>query len=200
MSAARLGTWGAARLRPAAVSRPPAERSVLDDIAARRPWNLAVKAARVVARRRMHALSTGVSVVIVSYNTRDVTADTVRAVQRLSPRGTPVLVVDNGSSDGTREMLRSWSGVRTLLLPRNAGHGVALDLAMCVVRTSVALVLDSDAIPLAPGWMDPACAPVLTGEAVLAGLRSRRNYVHPVYLALDVRTFLTRRVSFQVHR
>jgi len=190
----------AARLRPDAALRAPAERSVLDDIAARRPWNLVVKAARLRARRRLPSLEPGVTVVIVSYNTRDVTADTLSAVQRRSPAGTDVVVVDNGSTDGSREMLRTWPGIRTLLLRSNAGHGVALDLGMCCVRTTVALALDSDAIPISDEWLEPACRPVLAGEAALAGLRSRRGYVHPVYAAIDVRTFLEAQLSFQVHR
>lgn len=189
------------RFRPGAAARPPWERSVLDDVAMRRPWNLIVKAARVRARGRLrvHPLDDGVTVVIVNWNTREVLRDVVLAVQHLSPPAVRVLVVDNGSTDGSREMLRAWSGIDTILLPRNANHGVALDLAVCASRTTVTVTLDSDAIPLVDGWLDPAVEPVQAGTALLSGVRSRRGFAHPMYLAVNTEAFVRRRMSFQVH-
>ena len=194
---ARALTGAAAALRPDALARPAWERSVLDDVAAKRPWNLRVKWARQRALRRLDALAEGVTVVIVNWNTRDVTADVIRAVQRYSPQGVRILVVDNGSTDGSREMLRSWTRIDTLLLRSNAGHGVALDLALCTARSRIVVTLDSDAIPLRGGWLEPAVAPVRDTRVVLAGLRARRGFVHPVYAAVDTATFVRRRLSFQ---
>lgn len=195
--AARGASAVAGLARPGAASLPPWERNVLDDLAVRRPWNLRVKWARLLALRRLDGLADGVTVVIVNWNTRDVTADVVTAVQDLSDADVRVLVVDNGSTDGSGDLFRSWPGVDTMLLRSNAGHGVALDLAVCSVRTSIAVTLDSDAIPLRRGWLEPAVNPVKAGTAVLAGLRSRRNFVHPVYAAVDTAEFARRRLSFQ---
>lgn len=191
----------AARLRPGAASRAPWERSVLDDVAMRRPWNLVVKAARVRARTRLQfrPLDEGVTVLVVSWNTREVLADVLQAIRCLSPSDTRVLVVDNASTDGSREMLRAWSGVETMLLPANVGHGVALDLGVCRVRTRVTVTLDSDAIPLRDDWLTPVVDPIRSGRAVLAGSRSRREFVHPMYLAADTEAFVQRALSFQVH-
>lgn len=174
-------------IAPGAASRPPWDRNALEDIAARRPWNIRVKAERVMAlmRMRVAGLRDGVTVVIVNWNTKQITADVIMAVQELSPPATRILVVDNGSTDGSRSMLRRWSGIRTILLHSNAGHGAALDIALCRVRTRIAVTLDSDAIPLRTGWLEPAVAPVREGRAVLAGQRSSRNFVHPVYAAVD---------------
>lgn len=193
----RAGADLAGTVRPQAASLPPWERSVLDDVAARRPWNLRVKAERLRARYRRGGLGDGVTVVIVNWNTRQVTADVLRAVQALTPTEVDILVVDNGSSDGSAQMLREWPGIDTMLLRSNAGHGVALDLALCRVRTTVAVTLDSDAVPLRPGWLEPVVDPVRSGRALLAGLRSSRNFVHPVFCAIDTATFLDRRLSFQ---
>lgn len=183
--------------RPEAAVKPPWERTVLDDIATRRPWNLRVKAARQLALRRIKALQDGITVIIVNWNTKDVTADVVSAVRELSPPATRILLVDNGSTDGSREHFRRWPGIETLLLRSNAGHGVALDLALCAVRTKVAVTLDSDAIPLTDDWLDAAVTPIQDGRAVLAGLRSSRNFVHPVYSAVNTAEFIRRRLSFQ---
>jgi glycosyltransferase involved in cell wall biosynthesis len=173
---------------------------VLDDIAMRRPWNLRVKRARLIGRTRLRRLKDGVTVIIVNWNTRDITADVLRAVQRLSPSDVRVLVVDNGSTDGSAATFREWPGISLMELSSNAGHGVALDLAVCATRTKVAVTLDSDAIPLAEGWLDLAVGPVASGRAVLAGLRSSRDFVHPVYSAVDTASFVRRKLSFQVHR
>jgi hypothetical protein len=94
-------------------------------------------------------------------------------------------------------MLRGWPGIDTMLLRSNAGHGVALDLAICQARTTIVVTLDSDAIPLRPGWLEPATEPLLRGDVILAGLRSRRNFVHPVYSAVDTEAFVRRGLSFQ---
>jgi glycosyltransferase involved in cell wall biosynthesis len=139
----------------------------------------------------------GVTVIIVNWNTRDVTADVIRAVQSLSPPDIRILVVDNGSTDGSPEKLRTWPGIETLFLRSNAGHGVALDLAVCSVRTTTAVTLDSDALPLRTGWLDPATRPLKNPSVVLAGLRSSRNFVHPVYAAVKTAPFVRRRLSFQ---
>lgn len=189
-------------MRARALARPPWERSLFEDLAARRPWNIVVRAARVWAllRRRVRPLRDGVTVVVVNWNTREVTADVVRAVQRLSPAGTEVLVIDNGSSDDSRGMFRKWAGIRTMLLRWNAGHGVALDLGVCSSRTRITVVLDSDAIPLTDQWLEPAVGPIRSGQALLAGSRSKRNFVHPMYLAVDTTEFVNRRLSFQIHR
>lgn len=195
----RRAARAAAALRPSAATRAPAERNVLDDIAMRRPWNLRVKLARRMALRRSRN-DVGVTVVIVSWNTRDVLGDVLYAAQALSEGDVKFLVIDNGSTDGTVEMLRRWPGVETMFLRSNAGHGIALDLGICAVRTPIAVTLDSDAIPLGTDWLAPAVEPVRAGRAVLAGQRSRRDFVHPIYAAINVEAFLRRRLSFQVHR
>lgn len=189
-----------AALRPDAAARSAGERSLLDDIAVRRPWNVVVKLARLRARLRLRRLRPGATVVVVSWNTREVLADVLRAVRRFSPDGTPVLVLDNGSSDGSLDLLRTVPGVAVRNLRRNAGHGVALDLGVCSVRTRIAVALDSDAIPLRHGWLDPVVEPIESGRAVLAGTRASRGFVHPMFLAVDVATFVRERLSFQVHR
>lgn len=196
---ARLAASTLLRLRPDAPHRPPGDRTVLDDIAMRRPWNLRVKWARRRAMRRLDSLRPGVTVIIVNWNTGPVTADVVRAVQHFSPPGTEILLIDNGSTDDSRKIFDGWPGIRTVWLRSNAGHGVALDLGICWCETTIAVTLDSDAIPLRAGWLDLAVEPVQSGTAVLAGQRSRRGFVHPIYLAIDTAAFVRdRHASFQV--
>jgi hypothetical protein len=188
------------RARPDADAKPPGDRTILDDLAMRRPWNVRVKAERARARLRLSRLTPGVTVVVVNWNTADLTADVVTAVQALSPPDTRILLIDNGSTDHSRNRFADWPGIDTLFLRNNAGHGVALDIGVCRVRTTIAVTLDSDAIPLRTGWLDLAVEPVRSGDAALAGSASRRGFVHPIYLAISAERFVRdRRASFQVH-
>ncbi len=213
MSAPRLlarATWNGARAATQPIrrvlgrsdDRPAASASdLLDDLAFSRPWNVVIKAARLRARlrQRLGRVDHGVTVAIVNWNTRAVLVDTLRAVRALTPPTVPVLVVDNGSTDGSREWLGSQSDIQTIALRANAGHAVALDLAVLSARTSVVVTLDSDAVPLRPRWLDVVVEPVRSGRAVLCGLRASRDYVHPVFMAVDLKEFTRRRLSFETH-
>jgi len=183
------------RPRPA-----PWDSSVVDDIADNRPWNLVVRALRCRARMRLRGLRPGSTVVIVNWNTAPLLRVVVPMVDARSSADVAVMVVDNGSSDDSVGYARSLGArVRCLRLPTNVGHAIALDIATLVCRTEVVVTLDSDAFPIDDGWLDVVRAPLRTG-AVVAGLRSSRSFVHPVFMAVDVAAFVRERLSFQLHR
>lgn len=206
-SSARNGAAGAATLarRARAIqgrssARPaPWDADALDDVAFHRPWNLAVKAARMRARRNIGNLRRGETIIIVNWNTRDVLRDTIAAVRRLSPKDVPITVVDNGSTDGSRQWLET-QDVDLLALPMNVGHSIALDLAFYGCETDVALTLDSDCVPISTDWFDLLVDPIRSGYAVLSGARSKRNFVHPMAMAVDVPRFITDGLTFQVFK
>ncbi len=164
----------------------------------RRPWNLVVKLCRTRARLRVRRPENGVTVLIVNWNTRQLLLDVIDAVRRFSPAGTRVLVVDNGSGDGSIEALQAIPNVQVVRLPSNAGHGAALDIGVSKVRTDIVVTLDSDAIPLRDGWLDLAVDPVRSGRARIAGARSSREFAHPVYLATHTLDFIRCGWSFQI--
>ena len=83
----------------------------------RRPWNLVVKLCRTRARLRVRRPENGVTVLIVNWNTRQLLLDVIDAVRRFSPAGTRVLVVDNGSGDGSIEALQAIPNVQVVRLP-----------------------------------------------------------------------------------
>jgi len=62
-------------------------------------------------------------IAVVSYNTRDLLA---RCLDALA--GEDVWVVDNGSTDGSRQLVRAREGVRLLEPDRNLGYGSAVNL------------------------------------------------------------------------
>ena len=69
-----------------------------------------------------------VSVVLPCYNERDhVELEIKRISAALLEAGLSyeLICVDDGSTDGTREILETTPGIRTILLPRNQGSGTA---------------------------------------------------------------------------
>lgn len=151
---------------------------------------------QVNARRRLRNLTPGaVTVVTVTWDSRDYLEVLIKQVRRQSPPGTTLLVVDNGSRDGTRRWLAQHPDIRILRLPVNLGHSLALDLGFLSVHTEFAISLDVDAFPISDAWLEETLRPLRRG-AVVAGARLNRQYVHPCWLGMRTRTFVDRRLSF----
>lgn len=92
------------------------------------------------------------SVVIVSFNTREVLRECLEALRRESAGLTvETIIVDNGSTDGSVEMIRNgYPEVRLLVSPINLGFGGANNLAFERARGRYVILLNSDAF-LTPG-------------------------------------------------
>jgi glycosyltransferase involved in cell wall biosynthesis len=86
------------------------------------------------------------SVLIPAYNE----VGTIDEILRLVAAETTekeIIVVDDGSTDGTREKLAAWDGkdgVRVILHPRNRGKGCAVRTAMEAARGEILIIQDAD--------------------------------------------------------
>jgi glycosyltransferase involved in cell wall biosynthesis len=141
------------------------------------------RTASAVARvkRRPHSYRPGVTVVTVNWNSLPFLRAMVAAVRAMSPPDIEIVVVDNASTDGSREWLRTQPDIRVIELPVNVGHGVALDLAVPTIDTEYLAVLDVDAFPISDQWLQQSIAALEAG-AKAAGARMHRNFVHPCFL------------------
>lgn len=133
------------------------------------------------ARSRHNHYRPGTTVVIVNWNSARFLKLTLAAIEAKSPPDTKILVVDNASTDGSREYLASRTDIETIRLPYNMGHGIGLDLAIPRVSTEYVAVLDVDAFPVSDEWLHDSIAHLERG-AKLAGARLHRNFVHPSFL------------------
>jgi len=87
------------------------------------------------------------SIVIVSFNTREILRECLQSVMRESTRLTiEILVVDNASSDGSAEMVEAeFPNVRLFLSKTNLGFGAANNVALEQARGKYFVLLNSDA-------------------------------------------------------
>ena len=91
-------------------------------------------------------------------------ADALPVVMAALPAGWPVLVVDNGSTDGTAAVARAL-GARVVTEPRR-GYGAAVHAGLEAAEAELVAVLDGD------GSLDPAVLP-------RHGRRGRRRRYRP---------------------
>ena len=93
-----------------------------------------------------HDRPVDVSVLIVSWETRDLTRKCLDSLQASVAPGTEfeVIVVDNGSSDGSRDMLKAKSDITLISNQRNLGYAAAVNQAYCHARGRYVLLLNSD--------------------------------------------------------
>ncbi len=91
-----------------------------------------------------------ISAVVCNYNGQDYLADCLDALLAQDEALDEILVVDNGSTDGSREFLaRHYPQVGVLPLGRNGGPGHARNAGMRAARNRWVLAVDNDAV-LAP--------------------------------------------------
>ena len=87
------------------------------------------------------------SIIIVSFNARD---DLARCLQSLrdAPPSCPheIIVVDNGSTDGSADAARRWPGVRVIEAGRNLGFAVGTNAGIRASTGTNLLLLNSDTI------------------------------------------------------
>lgn len=116
------------------------------------------------------------SVLIPSYNSKSTIVRTIKSIQASDyPGEMEIIVVDDGSTDGSREMLGSMKGITPLMLGKNGGKAHALNTAMKTARGDVVACVDSDSYPEPPAFR----------KAVAALYRDDRNGAVTCFIRVD---------------
>ena len=106
-----------------------------------------------------------ISVVIPVFNERETIAQVIGRVRAvLGERPSEIVVVDDGSSDGTRDILHSVEGIRLIEHERNQGKGAALRTGFAAVTGDIVIVQDAD-LEYDPRDYEKLLEPMLDGRA-----------------------------------
>jgi len=87
-----------------------------------------------------------VSIVIVTWNRKEEVLETVQSIYDQAYQNYEIIVVDNGSTDGTVETLRqAYPAVRLIVLDRNMGVSAGRNPGLAAAQGEIIFILDSDA-------------------------------------------------------
>ncbi len=109
------------------------------------------------------------SVIVPVYNERPTVAEAIRRIRAVDvPVDVEVIVVDDGSTDGTDKILTALgdSTVRVITHPHNQGKGAAVRTGMGVVRGDLVIIQDADLEYDPDDWLR-LLDPILRGKALV---------------------------------
>jgi len=123
------------------------------------------------------------SVIVPCYNEGATIRQIVQALREGPVQPLEIIVVDDGSTDGSREILRDElepSGIRVALHARNQGKGAALRTGFLMATGTIAVVQDAD-LEYDPKDFPQLLQPILDGKAdVVYGSRFMGGQAHRV--------------------
>ena len=124
-----------------------------------------------------------VCVVVPSRDGRDHLERLLPALERTTYRPLELIVVDNGSADGTAEWLRSGHRipVRVLENETNRSFSEAVNQGIAAGSSELVLLLNNDVEPATPGWLGLMVETLLDGDAECVGAR----LIYPRRTGLD---------------
>ncbi len=114
------------------------------------------------------------SIVILTRNELEYTRQCIEGIAQTTPEPHELVLVDNGSTDGTVEYLRSIPGAIVIENGRNLGFGGGCNVGIAASSGERILLLNNDVVPTS-GWLAELHAALDSGPQVgLAGPRSNR--------------------------
>jgi O-antigen biosynthesis protein len=92
------------------------------------------------------------SIVMLTHNQLEYTRQCLESIRRLTDEPYELIVVDNGSTDGTVDDLRVMDGVRLIVNEVNRGFPAAVNQGIAASRGSQVLLLNNDTV-VTTGWL-----------------------------------------------
>ena len=116
---------------------------------------------------RTHGMDMKLSIIIPVYNEAATLDELIRRVQA-TPYKKEIIIIDDGSSDGSRERLShiasTQPGITLILHPHNQGKGAALRSGFAAAQGDIILIQDAD-LEYNPADYPTLLNPILDGRA-----------------------------------
>jgi glycosyltransferase involved in cell wall biosynthesis len=106
------------------------------------------------------------SIIIPAYNEKDTIEEILKLVKAVDLKGIEkeIIVVDDGSKDGTREILKNTAGIKYIFHEKNMGKGGALKTGFLAATGDILMIQDAD-LEYDPNEYVRLLAPILSGRA-----------------------------------
>jgi len=120
-----------------------------------------------------------IAAIVPAYNEEETLAE-VLAVLRSTPLIAEILVVSDGSTDGTVEIARSLK-LRAIHLRENHGKGMAMAVGVAHTDADLLLFVDGDILNLSGSLLDRLIQPVLAERSDMnVGVRNRGHLINAI--------------------
>lgn len=121
-----------------------------------------------ISRRYMKNTYKKLSIIIPAYNEKNTIAEIIRRVKAADVHGLEkeIIVVDNGSIDGTGDIVQEISGITLLRLDLNRGKGGALKAGIAAAMGDIIIFQDAD-LEYDPGDYAAVIEPILKNETLV---------------------------------
>ena len=87
-----------------------------------------------------------ISIITVTYNSKNVLKKFLKEVKKI--KDGEIIIVDNNSSDGTKEILKKEKNIKKIFLKKNVGFAKANNIGFKISKGKILLFLNPDSFPL----------------------------------------------------
>ena len=116
-----------------------------------------------------------VSIVIPNFNGKHFLEDCLKAVFAQDIENMEVIVVDNGSTDGSQEYLDTYPGVRVLKLDKNYGFCGAVNAGIKAADSEYVILLNNDT-EVEPDFTKELLTAIKADERIFSCSSKKRNF------------------------
>jgi GT2 family glycosyltransferase/tetratricopeptide (TPR) repeat protein len=137
-----------------------------------------------IPRSPAHLTEKMVSIVILGFNQVEYTKKCIDSIRRHTRQKYELILIDNGSKDGTEAFFRSIAGAKVIRNPENLGVSKGWNQGMRVATGEYILILNNDII-VGPDWLENMVRLAESDPSIgLVGPRS--NYIAGPQIVADV--------------